>query len=270
MKLSKWLSGCIFVFLILLNSSFSIFAIDSEYCLAVDGLSQITSLKNYYPEKLDRYLDYKQLNPTLSDADIVLHVNIGLDKSFYSDVEEILKPDSFLVVCNKYNILPKGYAPEGYGKYDYQDLSLRKEAQNSFNLMQKDARNSGINIYLVSGYRGYFAQKEIYEHYKKQDPNNVDNFSSRPGSSEHQTGLAADINTVYSKDHFENTAEFRWLIENAYKYGFILRYPPGKEHITGYRFEPWHWRYVGDDVAMMVWEDDLTLEEFFAGLPVDY
>ena len=236
----------------------------------VDALSEITSLANYYAENLERYLDYRQRNLNLTTAEVVLRVNIGLDKPFYSDVEEIVNPVSLLVLCNKYNMLPANYIPEGYGRYDYHAMELRKEAQDSFNLMQKSARKDGVNIYLVSGYRSYLAQKTIYEGYKAENPEAVDNFSSRAGSSEHQTGLAADINTVYSKDRFERTSEFNWLQNNAHKYGFILRYPAEKEHITGYRFEPWHWRYVGEDVAMMIWEEGITLEEFFAGLPVGW
>jgi len=229
-----------------------------------------TTLENYYPDEHERYVKYKQLNPNLSDSDVVLYVNIGIDRPFYSQAEEVLSPNSFLVVCNKYNILPQNYVPENYEKNEYQEKSLRSEAQNSFNIMQKDAHRDGVQIYLVSGYRSYLAQKNIYEDYKAENNKEADSISARPGSSEHQTGLAADINTVYTKDHFENSKEFRWLSQNAHKYGFILRYPKGKEYITGYNFEPWHWRYVGEDVAMMIWEENLTLEEFFAKLPLDY
>lgn len=270
MRLMKFLLVLVVIFLPLFCLPFAAFASRGKSYSTTDDLSEITSFANYYPEKLERYLDYRQRNLHLTNAEVILHVNIGLDKPFYSDAEEIIDPVSLLVLCNKYNILPMNYVPEGYGRYDYHSIELRKEAQNSFNLMQKHAYRDGVNIYLVSGYRSYLAQKAIYESYRNEHPETVDNFSSRAGSSEHQTGLAADINTVYSKDCFERTKEFKWLQNNAHKYGFILRYPAGKEHITGYRFEPWHWRYVGEDVAMMIWEEGITLEEFFAGLPVGW
>lgn len=96
----------------------------------------------------------------------------------------------------------------------------------------------------------------------------ADTYSARPGSSEHQTGLALDINTASVQAHFENTPTYAWLVEHCAEYGFILRYPEGKERITGYRFEPWHYRYVGKDIAKLCMERDLTYEEYVARLPV--
>ena len=90
----------------------------------------------------------------------------------------------------------------------------------------------------------------------------ADTYSARPGSSEHQTGLAVDINAA--DDWFNNTKEAKWLANNAYKYGFILRYPKGKEYITGYQYESWHYRYVGEKVAKYIYEHDITYEEYYA------
>ena len=90
----------------------------------------------------------------------------------------------------------------------------------------------------------------------------ADTYSARPGSSEHQTGLALDINTASVQAHFENTPTYAWLVEHCAEYGFILRYPEGKERITGYRFEPWHYRYVGREHAEEIMRRGLTLEEY--------
>ena len=95
----------------------------------------------------------------------------------------------------------------------------------------------------------------------------ADTYSARPGCSEHQTGLALDINTASLSDHFEETEEYAWLVENSWRYGFILRFPEGKEEITGYQFEPWHYRYVGPAAARVCYENGWTLEEYHARQP---
>ena len=105
-------------------------------------------------------------------------------------------------------------------------------------------------------------QKNLYNNYVKRDgAQNADRYSARPGYSEHQTGLAFDIN--YADSRFEGTDQAIWLAENAYKYGFILRYPEGKEHITGYMYEPWHYRYIGVENAAKIFASGLTLEEYY-------
>ena len=96
----------------------------------------------------------------------------------------------------------------------------------------------------------------------------VDTFSARPGHSEHQTGLALDINVASTKAHFENTPAFAWLKEHCAGHGFILRYDLGKEAVTGYRFEPWHYRYVGVEIAQTIMEQGITYEEYVARQPV--
>lgn len=117
-------------------------------------------------------------------------------------------------------------------------------------------------MWVCSGFRSYTVQKNLYNSYVRRDgAENADRYSARPGHSEHQTGLAFDIN--YADDRFKGTPEASWLAENAYKYGFILRYPEGKEPITGYMFEPWHYRYVGVENAAKIYASGLTLEEYF-------
>ena len=229
-------------------------------------LNDTMYLRHYQPQYLERYVIYKKAHPELKYFDVVTYVNIGLDFPYYSGMaaKPIKKFNSNLVLCNKYNYLPEDYVPEGYNKSDGRVLSLIDEAQEHFNQMRADALKSGINIYIVSGYRSYSIQNQIYNNYKRQDPNGADTYSARPGYSEHQTGLAADLNSASVSSHFENTQEYKWLNENAYKYGFILRYPKEKEWITGYIFEPWHWRYVGTKIAEKIKETGLTYDEYYA------
>lgn len=223
-------------------------------------------LRHYQPENLERYVTYKKSHADLAYSDVVTYVNIGLDFPYYSGMvaQQVKNPESNLVLCNKYNYLPDDYVPDGYKKSDGRVLAFKSEAQGQFDKMRADASKSGVNIYIVSGYRSYAVQNQIYNNYKRQDPNGADTYSARPGYSEHQTGLAADLNSASASSHFENTKAYAWLAENAYKYGFILRYPKNKEWITGYIFEPWHWRYVGVKIAGEIKDSGLTYDEYYA------
>ena len=130
------------------------------------------------------------------------------------------------------------------------------------------AAQEGLRIYNASAYRSYTTQKWVYQRYVNQEgAQEADTYSARPGCSEHQTGLALDINTASLSDHFEETEENAWLVENSWRYGFILRFPEGKEEITGYQFEPWHYRYVGPAAARVCYENRWTLEEYHARQP---
>ena len=129
------------------------------------------------------------------------------------------------------------------------------------------ARAEGLSVYLSSSYRSYDEQSYLYNRKVQQygDPAVAATIVAPPGTSEHQSGLCADITDMYyaSKDRsLENTALFKWMYANCQDYGFILRYPDGKQDITGIIYEPWHFRYVGVEVATYIMENDLTLEEF--------
>ena len=156
-----------------------------------------------------------------------------------------------ILIVNKTYSLPDTFNPGG----------LHPDAKAAFDRMKADAAAEGLTLKIVSGYRSYRQQTNTYANFSKRDGQALaDTYSARPGHSEHQTGLAMDINSVYKR--FANTPEGIWLAANCVKYGFILRYPEGKEHITGYMYEPWHIRYVGTDVAKAVSESGLCLEEF--------
>ena len=125
-------------------------------------------------------------------------------------------------------------------------------------------KSLGLNLWIASGYRSYATQKRLYNNYVSSDGKEAaDTYSARPGYSEHQTGLAFDLNSV--EESFANTDEGKWVKDNCYRYGLIIRYPKGKESITGYIYEPWHLRYVGVKLATKLYNDGdwITLEEYF-------
>ena len=156
-----------------------------------------------------------------------------------------------ILIANKTYALPQTYDPQG----------LTAETMAAFNEMKSAAYRDGLTLNICSGYRSYSYQNQLYNSYVARDgKDKADTYSARPGHSEHQTGLAADIN--YAGDWFNTTREAAWLAENCYKYGFIIRYPQGKQDITGYKYESWHVRYLGRETAKMVYDSGLTLEEY--------
>lgn len=179
------------------------------------------------------------------------------------------------VLVNKNNWLPKEYKPldliqpkvNFLSDTNFEAKFMRKEAAHALEKLFRKAKKEKINFYAVSGFRSYKRQSEIFKSNLKKDGELANKYSARPGQSEHQTGLAMDITCESAEftlsDEFENTNEYEWLCINAYKYGFIIRYPKGKENITGYVFEPWHLRYVSKEVAEEVYRNQITLEEYF-------
>lgn len=162
-----------------------------------------------------------------------------------------------ILIANKTYGLPEDYNP-----------GLDSETESAFNTLSEAAANQGLDIYLSSGFRSYETQARIYGSYvDSYGKESADTFSARPGYSEHQTGLAIDVNTI--DDSFAGTPEAEWLAKHAHEYGFIIRYPKGKESITGYKYEPWHIRYLGVEKATEVYNSGLTLEEFL-GIDSEY
>ena len=157
-----------------------------------------------------------------------------------------------ILIANKTYSLPESYNPG----------ALLSECQKAFSEMQSAAAKEGLNIWNASGFRSYELQKSLYNRYSDRDGKEAaDRYSARPGHSEHQSGLAIDLNEITNA--FKNTKEGRWVAENCHKYGFILRYPEGKEAQTGYMYEPWHIRYVGVNMATKIYNSGLCLEEYF-------
>ena len=145
---------------------------------------------------------------------------------------------------------------------------LRSEAASALVNMFEAARRDNINLYLVSGYRSYAQQLELYNTYVRTDGKALaDQYDAIPGACEHQLGLAVDLSDD-NRDHdiddsFETTAAYQWLLKHSYEYGYIFRFPRGKEAITGIAYNPWSFRYIGIEEAKKVYDSGLTLEEFY-------
>lgn len=162
-----------------------------------------------------------------------------------------------MIVVNKRYSLPASYNP-----------GESKEARSAFATMASDARKKNVKIQVISGFRSYSYQKNLYERYvKTYGEKEASRFSAKPGHSEHQTGLTFDIGgpdqAHWLKQSFDQTAEGKYLASNAHRYGFIMRYPKGKESITGYMYEPWHFRYAGVERAINIYNSKKTMEEYY-------
>lgn len=180
--------------------------------------------------------------------------------------------DSIYFIVNKQRSLPSSFVPKNL--VTIRGEQLRSDAATAMNRLMAAAVSDDINLKMISGYRSYGYQAGVYSGYVKKDGQaKADTYSARPGHSEHQTGLAADLGTGTCdlSACFGNTKGGKWLLANSYKYGFIIRYPDGKENLTGYQYEPWHIRYLGVDLATSVYKSGLTLEQFFGlAAPTSY
>lgn len=232
-------------------------------------LDEYLKLPYFKKEYLERYLKYKISSKLTNAEDIVTYVNIGLDYDYYDNVKDVKEYNDELIV-NKYNKLASSYVPKLVTLDDKYGISTRKQqmtesAANAFAKLCEAAALEGLTIKSGSAYRSYDYQLNLYNRYVAQDgKEEADTYAARAGHSEHQTGLATDIMDDNYNYLSEGDPEYEWLINNSYKYGFILRYPKEKEHITGYMFEAWHFRYLGEELATEVYNSKLTYEEYLA------
>jgi len=209
------------------------------------------------------------------------HLQPGVPNEFDKNAHSLTDPASIWVVANKKRPLqPRDYAPSLVvpditlrSNISSDERHVRPDTAAALKQMADAAKAGGLTLTLESGYRSYNFQVNLYNTYVKQQGQAIaDTQSARPGYSEHQTGLAADLGGTTKpscnvEQCFADTPEGKWLAANAYKYGFIIRYPLGKDSVTGYEYEPWHVRYVGTDLSAEMHNDGVqTLEEFF-GLP---
>jgi len=220
-------------------------------------------------EYIDRYISYKNKNTELSNEQIIVNVNMGLDNDFYTNTKETPYLNTIYVLVNKYYYLPDNYEADDLesisSKYSIGGMKLRKEAKEAFEKLASDALKDNMKIVAMSSYRSYKYQVDLYNKYAKSDGKDAaDTYSARPGFSEHQTGLCLDIyDGEIPYTSFEKTNEYNWMQENAYKYGFILRFPKDKTDETGYKFESWHYRYVGVDAAKYIHDNNISFEEYY-------
>lgn len=191
------------------------------------------------------------------------------------------KPESVSVLVNKQFALPDSYNPSDLVypdvpftfKEQIEKRKMRKEAAGALEQMFAGAKKDGIYLAGVSAYRSHATQTSLFNQYVKKDgEEKAKTYSAVPGHSEHETGLAIDVSGSDGKcaadDCFGGTKEANWLAKHATEYGFIIRYPKGKESITGYQYEPWHIRYVGTKISKEIGSKNSTLEEYYNAVPV--
>lgn len=246
---------------------------DNEEVKRFSSKDKVKYLEEFYLidyaklDNYDRYLNYT--NKTGEDEKTtVLHVNLNMDKEAYKDAV-LVEDFSIDMLVNKYRCLSKDFVPSDLikinNKYTKSDkLYASRISVNAFIEMYDEALKEGYELFINSAYRSYEEQQDIVDLYLGvYGKNYVDNYVSKPGFSEHQTGLAFDIGSR-KVNVFAKSEEYKWMLENSYKYGFIHRFSKRNENITGFRSEPWHYRYVGKDIAKYIFDNNITLEEYYA------
>lgn len=219
--------------------------------------------KYFIKDNIERYLNYQEQNPNNTYKETVALVNVNRDYNYYENTKETNTNNETQMLVNKYNLLNENYEASNIvnvsSTYGYANNKLNEEAYNAFKRLADDAKKEGHTIVILSSYRTYEYQKKLWNEDKDDD------YVARPGASEHETGYAIDVAEYNDpNDSFKDTESFKWMIENAHKYGFILRYPEGKENITGYSYEAWHYRYLGVDLATKVYNEGITYDEYYA------
>jgi LAS superfamily LD-carboxypeptidase LdcB len=220
-------------------------------------------------DRLSRYQAYALTHSSLNRRLIVERVNANRDYAAYTHTQ---KADlgARLILINKYHFLSSSYQPKDLVKAKgCGQPTLTQDAADAYDLMCIDITEANLPMSESSSYRSYANQSAIYNSYlKTYGQSYTDTIAARPGFSEHQSGLAIDLNNGGSSfTLFITTQTYQWVSKHCMNYGFILRYPQGKEDITGYRFEPWHYRYVGIETAKKITELNMTLDEYILLFP---
>lgn len=221
----------------------------------------ILNNKYFIPTNINRYLSIKTNNLNKE----MQYINMSLDYPFYTNIKIVTNPYDKSVLINKYYSLPKNIIYNDLEPIK-ENIYLRKEAKDALTSLINEATKNNLTINIISGYRTKEYQENLYNNYLKTSGKTyADNFSARPNHSEHQTGLSVDLSDHTNIiESFYNTNQYIWITQNAHNYGFILRYPQNKELITGYNFEPWHYRYVGKIIATKIYKNNITLEEYYS------
>ena len=227
----------------------------------------------YIDDYLQKYINYYNENSSLSYSKIVTIINTHIDNEYYTNTMPTDTSLGKFVILNKYYYADASYPSENLvsvpGKYHINGTSVKltQECYDAFLKMYNDAYEAGYGFKLKSAYRSYDTQVSTYNYWvstENGDKAKADVYSARAGYSEHQTGYAFDIRDYnYEYEDYGKSKSFEWVSTNAHKYGFIIRFPKGKEDITGYQYESWHYRYCGVECATYIYEHDITFEEYY-------
>jgi LAS superfamily LD-carboxypeptidase LdcB len=244
--------------------------LDHHTTLNLMRFDVLTSPQRYITDRyflwsrFDRYMAQAQQSPSLSGRALVERVNTNRDVPYYTQTQAALG-DGVSILVNKYYALDASFTPSNLVKaQSCGQPTLAKEAADAFDRLCEAVKARGLDLGSSSAYRSYARQRQLYDYYVRTDGQaNADTYSARPGHSEHQTGLAVDFNAGSgSIDFFINTDTYAWVSVNSWRFGFILRYPQNKTDITGYMFEPWHYRYVGVETATLLHALGITYDEY--------
>lgn len=250
---------------------------EQQKLIANDKDDKIISLleQKYFLEKnLEDYQEYISKNNEDDYAKVISIVNVHANHKWYQLDLTTQEDLGMLMNVNKFYTLSATYTPKNlrnielsYAYGEEGENKLIDYAYDKFLELWQAANEQGFYLMVTSSYRDYESQKEIYDYrVSTQGERKADETAARPGHSEHQTGLVIDMTskTEPLADSFSNSEAYKWLKENAYKYGFIERYPEGKTYLTGYSPESWHWRYVGKEAAKLIHDEDITFDEYYA------
>ena len=225
------------------------------------------------------YVDEQPMTE-LSSPETIINSNALLEANLVSfcldnsgNIIEIADPDNILALVDKFHKLPDAFIPQdlvwikdfkpqtvAYGR-------IRKLALPNLLEMLRDLQTAGLRVEISSGFRDYYSQGRTYAKWvAKAGPETALFYAAKPGFSEHQLGTAVDINPILSKNKKQNYQNqqgvYGWLMKNSYKYGFLLSYPKSLENLTGYHYEPWHYRFVGKETAKEIFVSGMSLIEF--------
>lgn len=229
-------------------------------------LEEFYSIKYAKLKYYDRYVKYSRETGEDEETTVVC-VNLGMDNEDYVDPTKVSEFSTDMLV-NKHYVLAEDFTPSDLVEFDskYANGEVQKgsrEAVVAFSKMYEAAKSEGLGLVINSSYRSYKDQEALCAYYKElYGDGYVNRYVAFPGYSEHQTGLAFDIGSTTS-NIFAQSEEYTWMLDNAYKYGFILRFTNKKMSYTGFRAEPWHYRYVGKKIAKYIYENNISYEEYY-------
>ncbi len=253
------------------SESVSVSVSDTENNDESTDTSEITDTSELQTSEIETSGDDTVI-PSYPDSDYTYEIDITPYLQYICPEDDT----EYLIIANRKHPLGKDYVPKDLVKVaDDQTWKLCRAAKEAFEAMRLEMKKLGVyDTYNRSTYRSYSFQSSLYNGYIERDMGRypeltreeviaiVDTYSARPGTSDHQTGLTIDFNPL--NQSFEDLKAFSYMKDNAHKFGFILRYPEGKTDITGYKYEPWHWRFVGRNAATYIYENGITLEEYMA------
>ncbi len=232
------------------------------------NITKLMKEKYFIFANLDKYLDYiNENNSNLTD--IVAKVNTKASLGWYKTIADTDTSKGELMLVNKFYKLSETYVPSDLVdvslSYAYEGKQVSKVMYDSLTNMLDAAKESGYNLVVSQGYRSYADQEEAYNDIEASSGvDYADKVAARPGHSEYQTGLSVVVKPLYTEgSDMENSPEHTWILENAYKYGFILRYTKDKENITGFSYDAWRLRYVGSNAARIIHNENITFDEYY-------